>query len=111
MSKYKDDKFINLIFKEGKTTRFVSNGLTPLDNLANYGGEIGNKYFVNRNGEYNGIVIELMDKVYPLYLSNSVYQIYLCVEKDYIGVGILIEKFGFGKFGLGKLYQNIQMNY
>ena len=100
MSKYTDDKFINLIFKEGKTTRFGTNGLSQLDNLANYGGDAGGKYFVNRNGEYTGIVIELMEKVYPLYLSNSVHQIYLCVEKAYIGIGVLIER-----FGLEKLYQ------
>jgi hypothetical protein len=98
-TKHLNDKFINLIFKEGKTTRFGTNGLSQIDNLANYGGDIGSKYFVNRNGEYNGIVIELMDKVYPLYLSNSIHQIYLCVETDYIGIGILIER-----FGLGKLY-------
>lgn len=92
------DKFHNLIFKEGKKTRFE--GTKPLDNLANNGGEIGERYFVNRNGEYNGIVIELIEKIYPQFNHYLVHQIYQCVECDYIGVEFFISK-----FNLINLYQ------
>jgi hypothetical protein len=98
MSKHFNDKFINLIFKENKKTKF--NGTKQLNNLGNYGCESGFRYFVDRNGEYNGIVIEMSEKIYPLYLSNTVHQLYLCVESGYIDIGIYIER-----FGLAKLYQ------
>jgi hypothetical protein len=98
MSKLLDDKFAGLIFKQHKTTRF--NGTKQLDNLGNYGGDIGSRYIVNRNGEYNGIVIELMEKVYPIYLSNSVHQFYMCAEADFIGIEVLIER-----YNLANLYQ------
>jgi len=98
MEKYQDDKFIKLVFKENKNTRF--NGIKPVDNLANFGGLIGSRYFVARNGEYNGIIIELEENLLPIYLSNSVHQFYICVESNYINVNILVER-----FGLGNLYQ------
>ena len=98
MEKYPDDKFIKLVFKEHKNTRF--NGTKPIDNLANFGGLIGSRYFVARNGEYNGIVIKLEENLLPIYLSNSVHQFYMCVESNYINVSVLVER-----FGLGNLYQ------
>ena len=97
-SNHSNDKFISLVFKEYKTTRF--NGTKPLDNLANYGGIVGSRYYVNRNGEYNGIVIELEENLLPIYLSNSVHQFYMCVESNYVGINVLIER-----FGLESLYQ------
>ena len=92
------DKFINLNFKEHKKTRY--NGTKQANDLGNYGGNIGSKYYVNRNGEYNGIVIELCEKILPLYLSNSIHQMYMCIESDYINVKNHIEK-----YNLEKLYQ------
>jgi hypothetical protein len=63
----------------------------------------------NRNGEYNGIVIELCEKMYPLYLSNSVHQIYLCIEYNYINIAIYIEIFGSEK--LYQKYSNELVRY
>ena len=93
------DKFLGLEFREKKLTRQYNNKKL-LNNLANYGGENGDKYIVNRNGEYNGIIIELQDKVYPLYLSNSVHKIYLNIETGYTNNNEIIEK-----FNLVSLYQ------
>lgn len=102
MEKYSNDKFIGLVFKEYKNTRF--NGTKPLDNLANFGGLIGSRYFVARNGEYNGIVIELEENLLPIYMSNSVHQFYMCVESNYININTLIERFGL--VNLYNIYSN-----
>jgi hypothetical protein len=96
------DKFILLsdAFKEGYKTRYKPDGKKILKNLANVGGEIGTKLFVNRNGEYNGIIIELQEKVYPLYLDSIVHSIYLNIESNYVNNIHLIDK-----LGLTQLYQ------
>ncbi len=93
------DKFIIQEFKESKKTRFTQSN-KPVKNLANWGGEKGQALFVNRNGEYNGIVVELLEQVYPLYLTNSVHQIFLNIESNYTDNPIIIER-----FGLVKLFQ------
>ncbi len=88
------DRFLKLQldFKENSKTRY--NGNKKLQNLANFGGEIGTKLFVDRNGEYNGIVIELQEKVYPLFLDETVHSIYLNIESNYSSNILLIERFG-----------------
>lgn len=95
---YPNDKFINLLFKESKKSRYVGNKLK--NDLGNCGCELGSRYFVDRNGEYTGIVIQLEQKVYPLYLTNSVHQIYLNIEYWYTNNIVLINK-----FNLVNLYQ------
>lgn len=92
------DKFITQIFKESFKARYNNNKL--INNLANYGGNPGTNLFVNRNGEYNGIVIELEERVYPLFTDNSVHSIYLNIESNYTNNMGLIEK-----FNLVNLYQ------
>ena len=94
------DNFITQIFKEGKKSRFDASNKKLLKNVANFGGDKGTCLFVNRNGEYNGIVIELLDKVYPLYLDIPVHSIYLNIESNYTGNLEIIEK-----FNLSLLYQ------
>ena len=86
-----NDKFISLVYKESKKSRFDGNKLRT--DLGNWGGDIGSRYFVDRNGEYTGIVIQLEEKMYPLYLTNSVHQIYLNIESGYTNNLMLIEKF------------------
>lgn len=85
------DKFITQIFKESYKAKYDKNKL--INNLANYGGSTGTNLFVNRNGEYNGIVIELEERVYPLFTDHSVHSIYLNIESNYTNNMILIEKF------------------
>ncbi len=92
------DKFLVNIFKEGFKGRY--DGKKLIKNLANLGGSKGTNLFVNRNGEYNGIIIELQDRVYPLYTDQSVHSIYLNIETNYTNNILLIEK-----FGLEMLYQ------
>ncbi len=93
-----NDKFLNNIFKEGFKAKY--NGSKLVNNLANYGGNKGSSLFVNRNGEYNGIIIELEERVYPLFTDNLVHSIYLNIESNYTDNIILIDK-----FGLINLYQ------
>ena len=93
-----NDKFINLIFKESKKSRFEGTKLK--NDLGNFGGELGSKYFVDRNGEYTGIIIQLEEKMFPLFLTNSVHQIYLNIESGYTNNMLIVEK-----FNLIKLYQ------
>ncbi len=94
------DKFLiqTELFKENSKTRY--DGKKILQNLANLGGNKGTKLFVDRNGEYNGIVIELQDKVYPLFLDGVVHLLYLNIESNYTNNMFLIEK-----YGLIELYQ------
>ena len=79
---------------------YFYNVLILINNLANYGGDKGTNLFVNRNGEYNGIVIELQERVYPLFTDHSVHSIYLNIESNYTNNMVLIDR-----FGLVNLYQ------
>ncbi len=94
------DNFITQEFRENKKARFDSSNKKLLKNVANLGGDKGTCLFVNRNGEYNGIVIELQERVYPLYLDIYVHSIYLNIESNYTKNLEIIEK-----FNLSKLYQ------
>jgi hypothetical protein len=48
----------------------------PLKNIANNGLEMGERAKVTRHGEYNGIEIEAVDKIYPLFTSERINKIY-----------------------------------
>jgi hypothetical protein len=98
-----EDKFICLDFKESKKSRFDGNKLK--NDLGNWGGELGSRYFVPRNGEYGGIIIELEENLLPLYLTNSVHQIYLNIESGYTNNMLIINK-----FNLVNLYQKYSNN-
>jgi hypothetical protein len=98
-----NDKFIILDFKESRKTRFIEN--KPIHNIANYGANSYSKYFVDRNGEYSGIIIEIQEKMFPLFFSHSVHQIYLNIETDYENNMLIIQK-----FGLENLYQKYNNN-
>lgn len=97
------DKFIHLQFKELKKSHIEEskyNSIKLKNDLGNRGGKVGSIYKVDRNGEYNGIQIQLEEPIRPLFLSNSVHQIYLNIETGYTSNIELIEK-----FSLYNLYQ------
>ena len=48
----------------------------PIKNIANFGLNIGERARVTRHGEYYGIEIEAIDKIYPLFNSYRIHKIY-----------------------------------
>lgn len=67
-------------------------------NLANNGAESNSIVTMMRNGEYFGITLQLLDKVYPLYNDYHINTFIQNINSHYSSNYILIEKFGLHKY-------------
>lgn len=67
-------------------------------NLGNYGADKNTILTMTRNGEYFGIEIQLLNKVYPLFNSWHINQIMININSNYVNNYVLIDKFGLHEY-------------
>jgi superfamily II DNA or RNA helicase len=78
-------------------TAYIINGKL-CKNLANYGSESTSTVTMMRNGDYFGITLQLLDKVYPLYNDYHINSFVDNINSNYSNNYILIEKFGLHQY-------------
>lgn len=65
---------------------YVSNG-KPIPNLANLGGKVGDVFKLQREGEYNGIAVEIMEPLRPILTQHFVQRIlFMLKNEDYMTI-------------------------
>lgn len=82
---------LNHYIKKNRDTYIVNN--KPYKNLGNYGALPNTIVTMSRNGEYYGISLQLLNRVYPLFNSWHIKQILININSNYANNYILIEKF------------------
>jgi hypothetical protein len=87
---------LNHYIKKHRDAYIVNNKLYK--NLANYGANYNEFVTMSRNGEYYGITLQLLNRVYPLFNSWHIKQIMININSNYANNYVLIEKFGLHKY-------------
>jgi hypothetical protein len=87
---------VNHYIKKNRDAHIVNNKLYK--NLGNCGGEKNSFVTMSRNGEYYGISLQLLDKVYTLFNSYHINQIIININSNFSNNYVLIEKFGLHKY-------------